>query len=143
MYNAAGKSPETAIAEMNIQRGILVRMAKDGQLHSVRCEMPTCYCPGGRSKFAQRTSPMTEWALNADHYPTLKMDGGKLSPGNIRLAHVRCNRDDFSWRKRIREMLEKRMSLEAIADVLNAKGVRAPHGTNRWTPAQVRKAYVS
>jgi hypothetical protein len=40
-------------------------------------------------------------------------------------------------------MLGKRMSLEDIAAKLNAKKVPAVHGTNRWTAAAVRKAFVS
>jgi len=41
-----------------------------------------------------------------------------LSPGNVRLSHVLCNRDDYGWRMRIRRMLEKEMSLEEIAENL-------------------------
>ena len=40
-------------------------------------------------------------------------------------------------------MLGKRMSLEAIADELNRRKVPTIHGTDRWTPASVRKAFVS
>lgn len=97
-------SPDTAVTrndliqelkELNVTRGILVQVARAGQLYEIRCEMPTCYCPSGRGTFDKKTNPMTDWALNADHYPTLRMDGGKLSPGNVRLAHVLCNREDF------------------------------------------------
>ena len=44
---------------------------------------------------------------------------------------------------RINALLGKRMSLEDIAAELNAKNVPAIHGTNRWTAAAVRKAFVS
>jgi Recombinase len=44
---------------------------------------------------------------------------------------------------RIRRMLEKGMSLDEIAEELNKKGVRAPHGSGRWSAATVRKAFVS
>ena len=44
---------------------------------------------------------------------------------------------------KINAMLGKRMSLEQIAEQLNAKKVPAIHGTNRWTVASVRKAFVS
>jgi hypothetical protein len=44
---------------------------------------------------------------------------------------------------RIRRMLEKGMSLDEIAEKLNEKGVRAPHGRGRWSAATVRKAFVS
>lgn len=132
------------LRRLKVTRGILVQMARAGQLSEIHCEMPTCYCPEGRRKFDKKADPMPDWALNADHYPTLKMDGGTLSPGNVRLAHVLCNREDYAWRKRIREMLEKKMSLEEIAVVLNEnKRIRAPHGTNRWSAATVRKAFVS
>jgi len=40
-------------------------------------------------------------------------------------------------------MLRKRMSLEEIAADLNARKVPAIHGTNTWTSASVRKAFVS
>jgi recombinase len=40
-------------------------------------------------------------------------------------------------------MLGKRMSLEEIAESLNARNVPTIHGTNRWTAASVRKAFVS
>jgi hypothetical protein len=35
------------------------------------------------------------------------------------------------------------MSLEAIAEKLNEDKVRTIHGTNKWTAASVRKAFVS
>jgi hypothetical protein len=40
-------------------------------------------------------------------------------------------------------MLEKGMSLEAIAEGLNRQGIRRPHGSPRWTAASVRQALVS
>ena len=128
---------------LKVTRGIIVQMAKAGQLREIRCEMPTCYCPDGRREFAKRRRTMPQWALNADHYPTLRMDGGQLSPGNVRLAHVLCNREDYAWRKRVREMLEQHKSLDDIAVKLNDIGVRPPYGKNRWSPATVRRAYVS
>jgi DNA-binding transcriptional MerR regulator len=79
----------------------------------------------------------------ADHYPRLKMHGGRLTPDNVRLAHRVCNQRDYLWRTRINAMLGKRMSLEDIAETLNAKKVPTIHGTNRWTAASVRKAFVS
>ncbi len=44
---------------------------------------------------------------------------------------------------KIRAMLAKGKPLEEIADTLNSKGIPPAHGTNRWTAAMVRKAYVS
>ena len=40
-------------------------------------------------------------------------------------------------------MLGKPMSLEEIAEELNVKKVPPVHGTNRWTPDSVRKAFIS
>jgi hypothetical protein len=44
---------------------------------------------------------------------------------------------------KINAMLGKRMSLEEIAARLNPQKVPPIHGTNRWTAASVRKAFVS
>jgi hypothetical protein len=71
------------------------------------------------------------------------MHGGHLTADNVRLAHKLCNMRDYQWRKRINAMLAERMSLEEIAEQLNAKQVPSIHGTNRWTAASVRRAFVS
>lgn len=142
----ARESLVSRLKDLKVVRGEIVRMARRGQLQEVRCEMPTCYCPQGRREFAPRSNPMTEWALNADHYPRLKVDGGKLTPGNIRLAHVLCNNQDYWWRIKIRKMLDRGLSLEVIASELNQvrnKDRLTPHGTGSWSAAAVRKAYVS
>jgi DNA-binding transcriptional MerR regulator len=68
---------------------------------------------------------------------------GRLCSRNVRLSHVLCNREDYGWRMRIRRMLEKGVSLDEIAENLNLKGVRAPHGRGKWSAATVRKAFVS
>ena len=122
--------------------GILWQLARDGQIIDVRCEMPQCYCFRGRSYFDPR-SGRSDWSLTADHYPRLKMHGGHLTADNVRLAHRVCNQRDYLWRVKINAMLGKRMSLEAIAEQLNVKKVPPIHGTNRWTAASVRKAFVS
>jgi hypothetical protein len=122
--------------------GILWRLARDGQLNEVVCEMPQCYCFRGRKWFDHR-STRSDWELTADHYPRLKKDGGKLTPDNVRLAHRLCNRRDYTWRTKINAMLAKRVSLTEIAERLNAEDVPTIHGTNRWTAASVRKAFVS
>jgi hypothetical protein len=44
---------------------------------------------------------------------------------------------------KINALLGKRMSLKEIAEKLNAEKVPTIHGTNRWTAASVRKAFVS
>jgi hypothetical protein len=90
-----------------------------------------------------KTHPPTNWAPSADHYPVPKAAGGQLKPWNVRLAHVMCNREDHSWRTRINTLLRKGESLEGIAEDLNRKRVKAPHGRNTWTAATVRKAFVS
>jgi hypothetical protein len=43
----------------------------------------------------------------------------------------------------IRTLLARGKSIAEIAETLNSKGVPPAHGTNRWTAALVRKAYVS
>jgi hypothetical protein len=96
----------------------------------------------GRRHF-EPTSTLSNWSPTADHYPRLKMHGGRLTPDNVRLAHRLCNRRDYIWRKKINALLGKRMSLEEIAEQLNLENVPTIHGTNRWTAASVRKAFVS
>lgn len=123
-------------------RGILRQLAERGQIIDVRCEMPQCYCPRGREHFDPR-SGRSDWEPTADHYPTLKSRGGQLTPDNVRLAHKCCNHRDYTWRQKINAMLGQRMSLEEIAARLNAEKVPAVHGTNSWTAASVRKAFVS
>jgi hypothetical protein len=123
-------------------KGILWQLARDGQLVDLRCEMPQCYSHRGREYF-EPTSSGSAWSPTADHYPRLKSHGGHLTPDNVRLAHKFCNARDYIWRKKINGMLAKKMSLEQIAAELNAKKVPTIHGTNRWTDAAVRKAFVS
>ena len=118
-------------------------MAQRGQIIELRCEMPTCYCHKGRGHFEPRSTPLPDWAPSADHYPKLKVDGGHLVPWNVRLSHVLCNREDYGWRMRIRRMLERGMSLQEIAEHLNHKAIRRPHGSTTWSAADVRKAFVS
>jgi hypothetical protein len=131
-------------------KGVLVQMANHGQLLELKCEMPTCYCPKGREHFDRWPTPKYanghDWSPNADHYPTLRKDGGELRPSNVRLAHVFCNNTDFGWRSRIRAMLEKNptTSFQEIAEALNRKkDVQPPPGAKRWTAEVVRRAYRS
>lgn len=124
-------------------RGVLVQIAQRGQIIELRCEMPMCYCHKGRGYFDPRSTPLTAWAPSPDHYPRLRADGGHLVPWNVRLSHVFCNKLDYGWRMRIRRLLEKGMSLEEIADDLNGKQVRRPHGRSSWTAKTVRRAFVS
>ncbi len=131
------------LLELKVTRGILRQMAADGQILEVRCEMPQCYHHKGRKEFDERTRPPSEWELTADHYPRLKMHGGKLTADNIRLAHRLCNRVDYAWRTQIGPMLAARVPLAEIADRLEQRRVPRPHGSPRWTPALVRKVFVS
>ena len=124
-------------------RGVLVQMAQRGQIIELRCEMPKCYCHKGRSHFEPKAIPLPDWAPTADHYPRLKKDGGHLVASNVRLSHKFCNKEDYGWRLKISGMLEKQMSLEEIAENLNHKGIRRPHGSVTWTATLVRKAFVS
>ena len=135
----AEKTPVERLEALGV-RGILWQLARDGQIIDVRCEMPQCYCFRGRRYFE---STLSEWSPTADHYPRLKMHGGHLTPDNVRLAHRLCNQRDYVWRKKINALLGKRMSLEEIAEKLNLENVPTIHGTNRWTAASVRKAFVS
>lgn len=123
--------------------GVLLQMAERGQVLEARCEMPHCYYFRGRAEFDEKTHPPSQWAPSADHYPILKMAGGKLTPDNVRLAHVLCNRQDYTFRVAVKRLLGEGKSMEQIADVLNRKPTIVPHGRNKWTAAMVRKAYVS
>jgi hypothetical protein len=141
----AGAAPkQTAVERLQDLgvRGILMKLARDGQIVDVRCEMPQCYCSRGRRYFDPRSAP-SDWDPTADHYPRLKMHGGHLTADNVRLAHRLCNRRDYAWRKKINALLGKEMSLKEIAERLNAEKVPTIHRTNRWTAASVRKAFVS
>jgi hypothetical protein len=138
---AAGASAVEKFEALGVT-GILRQLAQDGQIIDVRCEMPQCYCFRGRSHFDPK-SPRSDWSPTPDHYPRLKSHGGHLTPDNVRLAHLLCNRRDYGWRMKINAMLATRMSLEEIATHLNAEKVPPIHGTNRWTASSVRKAFVS
>ena len=143
---AAGDSEDGSLAgQLRAlgMKGVLVQMAERGQLLDLTCEMPQCYHHKGRGAFDPVTTPRTKWAPSPDHYPILKSAGGKLVPENVRLSHIWCNNWDYGWRTKIRTLLAKGNSLAEIAEALNSKGVPPAHGTNRWTAAMVRKAYVS
>jgi hypothetical protein len=135
---------QTAVEHLEVLgvRGILLQLARDGQIVAVRCEMPQCYCLRGRRYFDPKAA-RSDWSPTPDHYPRLRAHGGHLTPDNVRLAHLLCNRRDYGWRMRINAMLRKRMSLDKIAARLNAQKVPPIDGTNRWTPASVRKAFIS
>jgi hypothetical protein len=143
---AAGGGADRSVAD-ELRRlrvkGVLLQMAERGQLLAVKCEMPQCYHHKGRGAFDPVTTTRTKWAPSPDHYPTLKSAGGHLVPENVRLSHTECNQRDYNRRKQIGMLLAKGKSLDKIAETLNRKDVPPAHGTNRWTAAMVRKAYVS
>ena len=140
--HVADKSVADQLRTLGV-KGVLVQMAERGQLLALKCEMPQCYHHKGRGKFDQVTTPRTKWAPSPDHYPILKSAGGHLRPENVRLSHTECNQRDYNRRKQIGTLLAKGKSLNEIAETLNRKDVPPAHGTNRWTAAMVRKAYVS
>jgi hypothetical protein len=39
---------------------------------------------------------MSDWAPNHEHFPNAKREGGQRRPDNAVLAHVLCNRIDYS-----------------------------------------------
>jgi hypothetical protein len=49
----------------------------------------------------------------------------------------------MGWRVRISRMPEKGMSLAEIAENLNHKRLRRPHGSSKWSATAMRKAFVS
>lgn len=123
-------------------RGVLRQMARNGQLTDVRCEMPYCYCPQGRKHFVRQSSPMPKWAPNTDHYPHLRMHGGKRTAENVRLSHTWCNAWDQGFRKMVAPLLAQGLSLPEIAKRLNDKKVEAPPNYGRWTGRLVRSACI-
>jgi hypothetical protein len=137
-----GKTVADELRHLGV-RGVLVQMAERRQIIDIRCEMPSCYSHRGRAYFERRTTPLPDWAPNPDHYPILKSAGGQLTPDNVRLAHVLCNLRDYGWRMKIKPMLAKGLSLEEIAERLNREAVPTRHGTNTWSAATVREAFVS
>jgi hypothetical protein len=137
-----GISVEDRLRELGVTRGVVADMARKGQLLEVICEMPTCYCPHGRSAFS-RTNENKDWALNKDHYPVLRSKGGYKEAANIRLSHVLCNREDASIRTWISRRLTLGESLDTIAKALNRKKRPPPIDLVTWTPTQVRRALVS
>src|SRR5437762_979171 len=136
---AAGASVVEKLEALGV-RGILRQLAQDGQILDVRCEMPQCYCFRGRTYF-EPVSPGADWMPTADHYPRLKMHGGRLTPDNVRLAHRVRNQRDYLWRVRINAMLGEPASPAEIAEQPNVKEVATTHGTNRWTAASGRKSF--
>ena len=117
--------------------------ASPGMASSSTC---AARCPSAIASGAVGTSTRDRRVPTGSRRPTTIRDSRctkVTTPDNVRLAHRLCNRRDYEWRTRINAMLGKRMSLEEIAVKLNAETVPTIHGTNRWTAASVRKAFVS
>jgi hypothetical protein len=136
------KAVSKRLTEIGIKRGVLQTMAKNGQLIKIQCETPKCYRETGRG-FPTGQTPNSSWSPTVDHYPTLKSNCGHKDPWNVRLAHKKCNGEDYAWRKRIDEMIKAGKSLEQMAEQLNSKSVDKPKGAGPWTAASVRWAFVS
>jgi hypothetical protein len=127
-----------------VNGGMIVKMARDGQLLRIRCEMPYCYYEGGRRAFTHRMTGEAKWQLSFDHYPRLADDEGPTEPGNARLAHRYCNSVDQGRRAQIRELLNLGLSLREIAEKLNRRNKAIPpYPYTEWTAALVRKAQIS
>jgi hypothetical protein len=88
-HHQQAKAVADRLRELGVRR-VLLQMAKRGQIIELKCEMPKCYCPKGRGYFDEKSHPPRSWEPSADHYPTLKSDGGHLVPSNVRLAHILC-----------------------------------------------------
>jgi hypothetical protein len=143
---AAGGDTDSSVADELRKlgvRGVLVQMAERGQLLDLKCEMPQCYHHKGRAAFDPVAKSRTKWAPSPDHYPILRSAGGQLRAENVRLSHTECNQRDYNRRKQIGTLIAKGKSLVEIAETLNRRDVPPVHGTNQWTAAMVRKAYVS
>lgn len=78
-------------------QGILTLAPEEGGITDLLCDMDYCYCPRGRGYFDPLSVPLTEWMPSEEHFPKLKTFGGRRVPGNIRLAHRRCNGLGVGW----------------------------------------------
>ena len=140
----ADSSVADRLRELGLKNSnVLVRMAEHEQILELKCEMPVCYHHKGRGVFKPVAKQREKWAPSRDHYPILASNDGKLGPENVRLSHIECNQRDHLRRRQIGPMLADGKSLKVIADTLNRRNVPPFHGTNEWTPAMVRRAYVS
>jgi hypothetical protein len=138
----AGETPVERLEALGVC-GILRQLARDGLLIDVRCEMPQCYCFQGRRYFAPEIAADR---LVADGRPLPEAEDARRSPNPPTTSGSRTssatNVTTYGGRRSTR-CSRKRMSLEQIAEKLNAENVPTIHGTNRWTAASVRKAFVS
>ena len=139
----AKKSIADELRELGVKGNILVPMAERGQLLDLKCDMPQCYHHEGRGTFDPARTPDNKWAPSRDHYPILKSAGGKLDPENVRLSHTWCNQRDYRLAVADPDAARERQVPRRDRRDPDRKSVLPAHGTNRWTAAMVRKAYVS
>lgn len=66
--------------------------------------------------------------------------GLEVARSNGQPARRRAVIDDPNLRERIRRMREQNMSLQAIADALNAEGVPTVRGGAKWRPSSLQSA---
>lgn len=95
-----GRSAAARLRSLGVN-GVLVEAAEKGYITQVACKMPECFCPeelGGACHFDPVSSPMSDWSPNHEHYPEPRSEGGHRKPENAVLAHVLCNRIDYSIR---------------------------------------------
>ena len=105
-----------------------------------------CYCHKGRRLFDPRVHSSNGLGTLGGPLPPRSRRTVDVSyPWNVRLSHVLCNRMDYGWRMRIRRMIEKRMSLEEIAEDLSRRGIRRPHGspTRSATTRAEKRSFLS
>jgi hypothetical protein len=105
--------------------------------------MPQCYHHKGRAAFDPVAKTRTRWAPRPTTIQPSSRPAGSSAPENVWLSHTECNQRDYNRRKQIGTLLAKGKSLAELAETLNRRSVPPTHGTNRWTAAMVRKAYVS
>ncbi|MEA2486884.1 MAG: hypothetical protein QOF16_538, partial [Actinomycetota bacterium] len=75
-------------------KGPLIKAAELGYITEVKCGMSKCFCPeelGGPGYFPPRTSQWNDWEATFEHYPIPKVEGGRKTPDNAKLAHRLCN----------------------------------------------------
>ncbi len=122
---------------------VFIEMVRAGQMIEICCETPRCYCPRGRGWFDAQMGTSQDWMTSLADHRRLKPDGGTIVASRARLAHVLCKREDYNRCSCVIAMLQEGRSLHEIADSLNAKGIRAGNGADKWSARSVRKSLVS
>jgi hypothetical protein len=87
--------PGEALRSRFGMKGILTMPPERGGITELLCDMDDCYRPRGRFDFERIPDPIPkpipEWIPTEDHFPKTQEVGGQKRPGNVRLAHRRCN----------------------------------------------------